>query len=193
MFRSKCTATSNMIRCCTGQAWAVQQAALHGRLSCAVTAAPRPLPPWLQRGILSMARGDDPSSGGSSFSILLGPAPHLDMTYTIFGEVVEGWETLSRLEELPTRREGIFVMPLERIDILSSHMCGAALPGSAACPPRSQCLSSTPVCGAAGRSYLVDAAGGSGPTMCTEELGALQRRFDAQSAQLERIRKERLP
>jgi cyclophilin family peptidyl-prolyl cis-trans isomerase len=32
-----------------------------------------------------MARGSDPNSGGSSFSILLGSAPHLDMQYTIFG------------------------------------------------------------------------------------------------------------
>ena len=38
-----------------------------------------------KRGILSMGRLDDPNSGGSSFSILLGPAPHLDMQYTIFG------------------------------------------------------------------------------------------------------------
>ena len=38
-----------------------------------------------KRGILSMARHDDPNSGKSSFSILLGPAPHLDMQYTVFG------------------------------------------------------------------------------------------------------------
>lgn len=38
-----------------------------------------------KRGILSMGRLDDPNSGGSSFSILLGAAPHLDMHYTIFG------------------------------------------------------------------------------------------------------------
>ena len=38
-----------------------------------------------KRGILSMGRLDDPNSGGSSFSILLGPAPHLDMNYAIFG------------------------------------------------------------------------------------------------------------
>ncbi len=38
-----------------------------------------------RRGILSMGRLDDPNSGGSSFSILLGPAPHLDMLYGIFG------------------------------------------------------------------------------------------------------------
>ena len=52
-------------------------------------AQPRPSPSPRQcadkRGILSLARSDDPNSGGSSFSILLGPAPHLDMKYTVFG------------------------------------------------------------------------------------------------------------
>lgn len=32
-----------------------------------------------------MGRYDDPNSGSSSFSFLLGAAPHLDMQYTIFG------------------------------------------------------------------------------------------------------------
>lgn len=38
-----------------------------------------------RRGLLSMARHDDPNSGGTSFSIMLNAAPHLDMQYTIFG------------------------------------------------------------------------------------------------------------
>ena len=38
-----------------------------------------------RRGLLSMARHSDPNSGGTSFSIMLNPAPHLDMQYTIFG------------------------------------------------------------------------------------------------------------
>lgn len=54
--------------------------------------------------------------------MLLGPAPHLDKQYTIFGEVTQGFETLAKLEALPTRKEGIFVMPLERITILSTYM-----------------------------------------------------------------------
>ena len=37
------------------------------------------------KGVVSMGRYDDPNSGTSSFSVLLGNAPHLDMTYTIFG------------------------------------------------------------------------------------------------------------
>ncbi|KAE8651746.1 peptidyl-prolyl cis-trans isomerase CYP23 [Cucumis sativus] len=73
------------------------------------------------RGILSMGRYDDPDSAQSSFSMLLGDAPHLDGTYAIFGKVTKGDDTLKKLEELPTRREGIFVMPTERITILSSY------------------------------------------------------------------------
>eukprot|EP00268_Persea_americana_P020364 TRINITY_DN20570_c0_g2_i1.p1 TRINITY_DN20570_c0_g2~~TRINITY_DN20570_c0_g2_i1.p1 ORF type:complete len:227 (-),score=37.54 TRINITY_DN20570_c0_g2_i1:245-925(-) len=73
------------------------------------------------RGILSMGRYSDPNSASSSFSILLGDAPHLDGEYAIFGRVTKGDETLRKLEELPTRREGIFVMPTERITILSTY------------------------------------------------------------------------
>lgn len=73
------------------------------------------------RGILSMGRHADPDSGSSSFSMLLGDAPHLDGTYAIFGKVTKGDETLRKLEQLPTRREGIFVMPTERITIHSTY------------------------------------------------------------------------
>lgn len=73
------------------------------------------------RGILSMGRYADPDSASSSFSMLLGDAPHLDGQYAIFGRVTKGDETLKKLEQLPTRREGIFVMPTERITILSSY------------------------------------------------------------------------
>lgn len=73
------------------------------------------------RAILSMGRYDDPDSAQSSFSMLLGDAPHLDGKYAIFGKVTKGDDTLKKLEELPTRREGIFVMPTERITILSSY------------------------------------------------------------------------
>ncbi|XP_028555092.1 peptidyl-prolyl cis-trans isomerase CYP23 isoform X1 [Dendrobium catenatum] len=73
------------------------------------------------KGILSMGRYSDPDSASSSFSILLGDAPHLDGEYAIFGVVTKGFDTLKRLEEVPTRREGIFVMPTERITILSTY------------------------------------------------------------------------
>ncbi|XP_027097142.1 peptidyl-prolyl cis-trans isomerase CYP23 [Coffea arabica] len=75
----------------------------------------------LRRGILSMGRYSDPDSAQSSFSVLLGDAPHLDGQYAIFGKLTKGDETLRKLEQLPTKKEGIFVMPTERITILSSY------------------------------------------------------------------------
>ncbi|KAJ6355822.1 hypothetical protein OIU78_004034 [Salix suchowensis] len=49
------------------------------------------------RGILSMGRYDDPNSAQSSFSMLLGNAPHLDGQYAIFGKVTKGDDTLTKL------------------------------------------------------------------------------------------------
>lgn len=74
------------------------------------------------RGVLSMGRWSDPNSGTSSFSVLLGSAPHLDRQYTVFGRVIVGWELLERLEQVETKREGIFVMPKERLTIHSSYV-----------------------------------------------------------------------
>jgi cyclophilin family peptidyl-prolyl cis-trans isomerase len=55
-----------------------------------------------RRGTLSMARLDnDPDSASSSFSILLGPAPHLDGNYTIFGEVERGMDVVDELCKVP--------------------------------------------------------------------------------------------
>jgi cyclophilin family peptidyl-prolyl cis-trans isomerase len=73
-------------------------------------------------GILSLARSDDPHSGGSSFSILLGSAPHLDTKHTIFGEITSGYDVLESLQEVETVKEGIFVMPKERINIHSTYL-----------------------------------------------------------------------
>ena len=41
--------------------------------------------PRVVSGMVSMARGGPPDSGGSSFFIMFGKAPHLDMQYGIFG------------------------------------------------------------------------------------------------------------
>ncbi|PIY19005.1 peptidylprolyl isomerase, partial [Candidatus Desantisbacteria bacterium CG_4_10_14_3_um_filter_40_18] len=40
-----------------------------------------------QRGIVSMARSNDPNSAGSQFFICVAPATFLDKQYTVFGEV----------------------------------------------------------------------------------------------------------
>ena len=57
------------------------------------------------RGIVSMARGDDPDSGLDSFFIVLSPSPGLDGIYSVFGEVVRGIETVDGISQVPTRGE----------------------------------------------------------------------------------------
>jgi peptidyl-prolyl cis-trans isomerase B (cyclophilin B) len=48
-------------------------------------------------GILSMANAG-PGTDGSQFFITFEPTPHLDGLHTVFGELVEGTETLRALE-----------------------------------------------------------------------------------------------
>jgi cyclophilin family peptidyl-prolyl cis-trans isomerase len=50
------------------------------------------------RGVLSLAHGDDPNSGETSFSILLADAPHLDGKFTIFGVLEGGDDVLHAIE-----------------------------------------------------------------------------------------------
>ena len=57
-----------------------------------------------KRGVLSMGKFEEPHTGTSSFSMLLGDAPSLDGKYTIFGRVVAGDHVLSQLEQLETAR-----------------------------------------------------------------------------------------
>jgi cyclophilin family peptidyl-prolyl cis-trans isomerase len=54
-----------------------------------------------RRGILSMARFDDPNSAETSFSFIFGHASHLDGKYTVFGELVDGMDVLDHIERLP--------------------------------------------------------------------------------------------
>ena len=66
-----------------------------------------------EKGILSMARGDDPASATSSFFIVLGRQPGLDKQYTVFGRVVEGLDVVDRIEAVAVNGE----TPVERIEV----------------------------------------------------------------------------
>jgi peptidyl-prolyl cis-trans isomerase B (cyclophilin B) len=50
-----------------------------------------------KRGALAMARASDPDSAGSQFYICLDDARFLDAQYTVFGEMVDGFETLDAI------------------------------------------------------------------------------------------------
>ena len=51
------------------------------------------------RGVLSMARSNDPDSANSQFFICLESAPHLDRSYTVFGKVVKGMEFVDMIKK----------------------------------------------------------------------------------------------
>jgi peptidyl-prolyl cis-trans isomerase B (cyclophilin B) len=65
------------------------------------------------KGILSMARGDDPASAMTSFFIVTGDAPSLDGKYTVFGRVVDGLPVVDAIEQAPVNGEA----PATRIDL----------------------------------------------------------------------------
>jgi peptidyl-prolyl cis-trans isomerase B (cyclophilin B) len=67
------------------------------------------------RGVLSMARSQDPDSAGSQFFICLADAKFLDGNYTAFGKVIQGDDTLTQLGDAPTAaNRGEKSKPLER-------------------------------------------------------------------------------
>jgi cyclophilin family peptidyl-prolyl cis-trans isomerase len=70
------------------------------------------------RGVLSMARAEDPNSALTSFFIVLAPATNLDGKYSIFGKVVGGFETLDAIEKAP--REG--ERPIEKIELIEASI-----------------------------------------------------------------------
>jgi cyclophilin family peptidyl-prolyl cis-trans isomerase len=48
-------------------------------------------------GTLSMARAADPNSASCQFFICLAPAPHLNGQYTVFGQLMDGYDVLHKI------------------------------------------------------------------------------------------------
>ncbi|MBI4753215.1 peptidylprolyl isomerase [Candidatus Desantisbacteria bacterium] len=65
-----------------------------------------------QRGIVSMARSNDPNSAGSQFFICVAPATFLDRQYTVFGEVIDG---MSAVDKIVNAQRDSQDNPLEKI------------------------------------------------------------------------------
>lgn len=55
-----------------------------------------------ERGVLSMARAQDPNSAGSQFFIMHEDAPHLDGQYAAFGKVTKGMENVDKIANTRT-------------------------------------------------------------------------------------------
>jgi peptidylprolyl isomerase len=51
-----------------------------------------------ERGTVGMARARDPDSANSQFFIMFAPAPYLDGSYTIVGQVTEGMEVVDKIK-----------------------------------------------------------------------------------------------
>jgi len=54
-----------------------------------------------RRGVLSMA-STGKNKNGSQFFVTLRAAPELDWSHVVFGEVVDGWEVLDKMEAVGT-------------------------------------------------------------------------------------------
>jgi peptidyl-prolyl cis-trans isomerase B (cyclophilin B) len=67
-----------------------------------------------KRGIVSMARANDPDSAGSQFFICVADSHFLDWQYTVFGEVVTGMEVADKVVNM--KRDGRD-NPLERVEM----------------------------------------------------------------------------
>lgn len=51
-----------------------------------------------ERGVLGMARSQDPNSANSQFFIMFEPQTHLDGGYTVVGQVVEGMDVVDAIK-----------------------------------------------------------------------------------------------
>ena len=68
------------------------------------------------RGILSMARSQDPNSAGSQFFVVVKDSHFLDNQYTAFGKVVSGMDVVDKIVDVP-RDSGD--NPNDRVEMIS--------------------------------------------------------------------------
>ncbi len=55
-----------------------------------------------QRGVISMARSNDPNSASSQFFICHADSTYLDGSYAAFGKVIEGMDTVDKIASVET-------------------------------------------------------------------------------------------
>jgi peptidyl-prolyl cis-trans isomerase B (cyclophilin B) len=70
-----------------------------------------------ERGVLSMARAQDPNSAGCQFFVCHGDAGFLDGQYTAFGRLVEGDDTLEKIATAQVSPGGEGSKPVKPVQI----------------------------------------------------------------------------
>jgi len=67
-----------------------------------------------KRGILSMARANDPNSAGSQFYVVVENSFFLDRQYTVFGQVVKGMGVADKIVQQPRDNRDL---PVQRVEM----------------------------------------------------------------------------
>jgi len=72
-----------------------------------------------KRGVLSMARTNDPNSASSQFFVMHRDAPYLDGQYAGFGALTDGFDVLDKIATTRTGTRGWFMqdVPVENVVI----------------------------------------------------------------------------
>jgi peptidyl-prolyl cis-trans isomerase B (cyclophilin B) len=75
-----------------------------------------------ERGIISMAKTDEPNSASTHFFILLSKAGNLDGTFSAFGKVTSGMEVVDAINKMPVENEA----PLKSVRLVKATVskCG---------------------------------------------------------------------
>ena len=69
------------------------------------------------RGTVGMARSQHPDSANSQFFIMFAPAPNLDGSYTVVGEVVDGMDRVDAIKRGDPARNGVVADPDRMIKV----------------------------------------------------------------------------
>lgn len=74
-----------------------------------------------EKGVISMARTNDPNSATSQFFIVDEAAPHLDGSYAAFGKITQGLDVLEKISKVETTvlENGVADVPKEPVIIKS--------------------------------------------------------------------------
>jgi peptidyl-prolyl cis-trans isomerase B (cyclophilin B) len=75
-----------------------------------------------ERGILSMARGDEANSASTHFFFLVSDAPHLDGKFAAFGRVTSGMETVDAINKAEVKDE----KPAKPVQIRTAKVAACA-------------------------------------------------------------------